>query len=461
MKPSCFRKYLTFKPFDTHTVHGQQQERYRRAAWSVFANIFSKILSMAVMVMSVSLTIPYLGQERFGVWMTIASFAGMLGFLDLGIGNALTNQIAKAAINDDQATLRNAISGGLGLMFLVGIGMALFLFCIASQLSWTSLIKVKDAALYDEIRVVGMWFAGLFGLNLFTTSILRVFAGLQKAYYGHLAASLGSLVALLALWQFTLQHAGITTLLIISLGTQSLAGLFLLGWLIRKKIFALKGLDKAIRCEYKILLHAGGLFFILQIGCMIGWGADSLIISSTLGAAQVAVYNVTQRLFQFVTLPLAMINSPLWAAYADAHAKHDSIFIGKTLKRSLLLTFGAAILGSTILLTFGQQIVSVWTKGDVYSPLSFISVMGALTVMESVGNGFAMFLNGCNIIKPQVILTIMFCLLTIPSKLFLVNKYGIIGVTSATILAYLLSVILMYLTFFRTTILNEIHPIIK
>lgn len=88
------RRYLTFKPFETATEQGRSDERYRLAALTITANIFSRGMAMLVMVLSVTLTIPYLGAERFGVWMTIASFAGMLSFLDLGVGNALTNRVS-------------------------------------------------------------------------------------------------------------------------------------------------------------------------------------------------------------------------------------------------------------------------------------------------------------------------------------------------------------------------------
>ena len=457
MKFSTLLHYLTFVPFDTQTVQGQQQERYRRAAWSVIADIVSKASGMAVMVMSVTLTLPYLGEERFGVWMTIASFAGMLTFLDLGIGNALTNHIAKAVTHDRHETLSSAISGGLGLMLLVGVVMALILIVIASQLPWQSLIKVKDTVLYDEIRIACMWFAGLFGLNLFTSSIMRVFSGLQQAYYGHIAASVGSWLALVALWWLTQKHAGISILLIVSLGAQSLSGLFLLGLLIQKKLLLARGIFRAIGREYKVLFHSGSLFFILQIGCMIGWGADSLIISATLGASQVAVYNVTQRLFQFVSQPLAMMNAPLWAAYADAHARHDSEFIKKTLKRSLFLTLGSAILGAIILLSIGQQVIEIWTKGSIFSPLLFIAVMGVWTIIDSVGNSFAMLMNGCHIVKPQMMSVLIFCMLTIPIKFLFVYEYGLVGIIVATILVYIISVPIFYAIFFRAVILDTIR----
>jgi O-antigen/teichoic acid export membrane protein len=101
-------------------------------------------MTMLVMVLSVSLTIPYLGAERFGVWMTIASFAGMLSFLDLGIGNALTNRVSYVESRNNNKLLRNTISGGIGVLLVIGVTSSITLFNLSIQITWHNLIKVQD-----------------------------------------------------------------------------------------------------------------------------------------------------------------------------------------------------------------------------------------------------------------------------------------------------------------------------
>jgi O-antigen/teichoic acid export membrane protein len=174
--------YLRFSAFDVSTENGRASERYRLAAWAVLANVASKGAAMAVMVLSVSLTIPYLGAQRFGIWMTVASFAGMLTFLGLGVGNALTNHVASRSAQSDVAMLRRAISGGLGLLLMIGCVVGAGLWLLAAWLPWAKLIKVDDALLLLEAQSAAKLFALLFGLNLFTTGIQSVFAGLQRMH---------------------------------------------------------------------------------------------------------------------------------------------------------------------------------------------------------------------------------------------------------------------------------------
>lgn len=437
-------RYLRIQPFDTSTEAGRAAERYRLAAWAILANVASKGAALAVMVLSVSLTIPYLGAQRFGIWMTVASFAGLLSFLGMGVGNALTNHVAGRSAQRDPALLRQAISGGLGFLLMIGLVVGGGLFLLASWLPWAWLIKVDDAALLLEARDAAQLFAVLFGLTLFTSGIQSVFAGLQRTFEAYLASALGSVFALGALWLGAQAQAGIPVLLAATLGMQSLSTLLLLGLLLKRNLFSLSEIKMAIQQETSGLLRVGGLFFILQVGTMIGWGADALIISSALGPAQVAVYSITQRLFQFVTQPLAMVNMPLWGAYADAHAKGDVAFIRRTLKASMLLTLVGSLLGALLLFAGSEWVLGYWTRGNVVVPILLIGLMAIWTVFECCGGAFAMFLNGVQVVRQQVIVVAVFCVLVLPLKIVGIEWVGLIAIPLAAVMAYALTHIYFY-----------------
>ncbi|MEO8121555.1 MAG: oligosaccharide flippase family protein [Rhodoferax sp.] len=438
------RRYLRFHPFDASTEEGRASERYRLAAWAILANVASKGTAMAVMVLSVSLTIPYLGTQRFGIWMTVASFAAMLSFLGLGVGNALTNHVAGRAAQRDPALLRQAISGGLGFLLMIGVAVGAGLYLLASALPWARLIKVDDAALLLEAQDAARLFAVLFGINLFTTGIQSVFAGLQRTFEVYLAATLGSLVSLGALFFAAQAQAGIPTLLAATLGIQSLSTLLLLGLLLRRDLFSLNEIRLAVKQETSGLIRIGGLFFVLQVGTMIGWGADALIISSALGPAQVAIYSIAQRLFQFVTQPLAMVNMPLWGAYADAHAKGDLSFIRRTLRASMLLTLGGSLLGVGILFFSSEWVLHYWTHGNVLVPTPLIGLVALWTVLECCGAAFAMFLNGVQVVKQQVIVVAVFCVLVLPLKIVGIDRIGLIAIPLAAVAVYALTHVYFY-----------------
>lgn len=459
MKSLQALRYVRLAPFDLQTDQGRRDERYRVAALSILANVLSRTVGVALTLLSVSLTLPYLGVERFGIWMTVASFAALLTFLDLGIGNALTNHVAERAAADDPDLLRRTISGGLGFLALIGLGMGVLLWLIAANLPWQKIIKVSEQGSIPEVRQTAMCFALLFGFTIFTSGVSRVYAGLQQAFKAHLVSTLTTLAACFVLWCAAETRQGIVVLLTIVLGAQIVAGFILLIMLATRQLFTLRDIGRLTRDESPHLFKVGGLFLLLQIGTMVGWGADSLIIASTLGAAHVAVFSVVQRLFQFATQPLGILNAPLWAAYADAHLRGDKEFICKTLKKSMLTTLASATFISLLLVYFHPWFIHKWTSDSISVPLAFVSVYAIWTIFDSCGNAFAMFLNGSGIIGLQVRSTIIFICVGLPLKVILVMSYGLTGLLIGTILSYLIAVVCFYGVLYRNYIFSNINKI--
>lgn len=447
---------LTSPPFDTTTTEGRTQERYRLAARASVANALSRICALLVMVLSVSLTVPYLGAERFGVWMTIASFTSMLIFLDLGVGNGLTNRVAQVAALGDAAALRATIGGGLVLLFLIACAASAGLALVAYWLPWHRLIKVQAAGLHAEMLDAVMLFAVMFGPMLFATGVQRVFAGLQQAGVSHAVVAACWLLSLPLLFWAASVEASIPVLLLVTLGMQALAALPLLLLLARRGLLHSLGLWAAMRAESRILLTSSLVFFVLQFGVMVTWGADSIILASVLGAGEVAIYSVAYRLFQLVSQPLSVVNGPLWGAYADAHARNDVGFIRSTLIKSLSMTAAFGGMGVLAVTVAGPWIVEVWLSGKISVPLHILAIFAVWTFFECLGTAFAMFLNGCGIVKAQIVTVAVLTLTAIPAKLFFAAQYGLAGMVMSYAILYVTALVTMYGVLFRSRLLQKL-----
>ena len=192
------------------------------------------------------------------------------------------------------------------------------------------------------------------------------------------------------------------------------------------------------------LLRVGSLFVLLQLGSMVGWGGDSVILALLKGASEVAVYAVGFRLFQFASQPFAMLNAPLWAAYADAMARRDTRFVRQTLKRSFFVSvLGAAAL-SCVLLFAGPALILTWTRGAIVVPTHVLALFAVWTVLEAGGNAFGVYLNGCSIVTEQVVVVLAFCVVVLPLKLWLGSAGGAGGLLGAAIAAYLVVIVGLY-----------------
>jgi O-antigen/teichoic acid export membrane protein len=439
------------------TPESHARQRFRLARWATLTNFGSRGLAMLLMVLGVRLTTEYLGTTRFGVWATFASMAAMLSLLDLGVGNALVNRIAYAIAREDEAAVRRIATGGAGLLVLIGIAASGALLGLALLLPWGPLMKISDATMAIEARSTAVVFALCFGINLFATGLLRILAGQQRSHEANLLTSLATLLACLTLWVASSRHAGVPWLLAATFGVQTLAGIAAGALLLVRGTIHMRHGGTAMRTERPHLIRAGSLFVLLQLGTMLGWGSDSFILALVKGTSEVAVYAVGLRLFQFASQPFAIMNAPLWAAYADAHARQDMSFIRRALKRSMTISgLGAAVL-SVALVVAGPWLVSTWTRSAIAVPTDVLVLFAIWTVFDAVGSAFGAYLNGCGIVKPQVFVVLLFCAIVLPLKLWLGSSHGVAGLLTAAITAYLAVVVSAYAVVLRRQVLAPLE----
>lgn len=437
--------YLSFRSLDDGTPEGRSRERYRLAALGSLANFLSSILGMVTLIVTVPLTLSYLGEERFGVWMTISSLATLLSFLDLGVGNGLINRVAKARAETEHTLLPSVISHGLFVLLGVGAIVGVLLFCLVQYLPIARLIKVADPAVVGETKASVLVFCAIFAASIPLGGLQKIFQGLQLTWVGYVAKGLGAILSLLLIYFLAQQKVGVPVLLLATYGVQTLVLLLLLYRLAKDKMLCFpKYRMGSFVHETKELLGVGGLFFVLQIGYLVGWGSDSLIVSSFLGAGEVTKLAVMQRLFQFVVLPLSIMNSPLWGAYADANAKGDHDFISRALRGSIVRTIVLATVGCVGIVFLSPIIFRIWLHENVHIPFSFVATYGIWIFIQCAFAPVSMLLNGLGVVKAQVLVVVAFCIVCLPLKFYLVQQVGVVGVIQAAIIAYLLTAAIPY-----------------
>lgn len=430
--------------------------RYRRAAWSAMANVAARGAGILLMILTVHWATPYLGPERFGVLATFTSFAAMLSFLDLGIGNALINRVATVGAQGDVEALRRVVTAGIAWLLLIGAGAASVLATLSTLLPWSTLFKLSDAAIAAEAARSALIFSALFGIHLVASAPLKILIGLQRGYAAHSVSAVGTLCACIAVWFAIRREAPIDVILASGFGTQSVIGLSALMIVGREGL--IRGpLVRAMLAERDALLSSGALFLLLQLGVMVGSGCDSLILASIGGAAHVAAFAIALRLFMVATQPVAVLNAALWPSYADAQARGDHRFVRQALARSVLISVGGGGLVIVLLLFLAPTLIPLWTSGSIDVPQSLLALMAVWSVVEVAANAFGIYLNGTHVIRPQVIVVLVFCAVALPAKMLAVSMAGAHGLVLASIGSYLLVNVGLYATVYRDRVLEPLR----
>jgi O-antigen/teichoic acid export membrane protein len=447
---------LRLRPYDTSTEEGRTQERHRRAILTMLANVLARGIGLVVLILTLRIALPYLGQERYGVLATIVSFAALLAFLDLGIGNALIGQVARTAVRDPTA-LPRLVSRAFWVLTLVGLLIAAVLCALArhAPLAWA--FKGASLGSLEEGRAALVLFSVLFGASVPLGAMQRVYQGLQRGYLVHLVTAVCSLVGLALLHVLTTIQARMATFLFVGYGMQVVSGLALLLLIARGGGLTGPRLEYFHGPETSGLLKVGGLFFFLQIGVMAGWGSDPLILSSTIGPLAVVVFTLADRTSQFISVPLAIVNTPLWASYAEALARGDKGYMRRALKRSLAFTTIAAGVAAVALFLASDTLFRFLSKDVVEVPRVFLAIYLAWVVLRAQGDCFAMYLNGVHVLRPQLVVTALYVAIAVPAKAVFASRYGLEPFIAASICCYLLTVALPYLTLFRREVFGAIE----
>jgi O-antigen/teichoic acid export membrane protein len=430
---------------DYSTEQGRSDERHRRVVLSAVASMAAKVLSVLTSLISVPLTLHYLGAERYGMWLTMSSLVAMLAFADLGVGNGLLNAVADANGKDNRLEMKVSISSGFLALSRVALVILFIFAAVYDFVDWPQVFNVKSALARAEAGPALAIFVICFALAIPMGVVQRVQMGLQRGFLASMWQCAASLLGLVGVIAAIKLEASLLWLVLAYLGAPLLASVinsFIYFFWIQPDIRP--ALRSASYRGSKKILKTGGLFLILQLVVAVAYTSDGIIVAQLVGASAVAEYAVPEKMFGVVASILAMMLAPLWPAYGEAIARGDHEWVRKTLKRSLVLVTAASTLVSLVLVLAGGKIINLWVSGAVVPPFALLLGLGVWKVFETIGNTLAVYLNGANVVGTQVVISILMAVSALTLKFIFIHHMGISGVPWATTLAFIICAVIPY-----------------
>jgi O-antigen/teichoic acid export membrane protein len=417
-----------------------QDHRERRARGlfqGTASALVARVLAIFVSVVSVPLTIGYLGGERYGAWVTIASVVTFLSVTDFGLAASLTNAIGKAQAEDAHALGQRLVSSALLMLSLIGFSILIAGNAFAPRIAALLFPNLQSPLARAEIGPAVMIAISIFALNLPLLVSSRVLAAYQEsalANFWNMAGSLGNLVALLmVIWL----RGGLPWLVFgcfgFGLATNMACAAWLFGFHKPWLRPTLASIDPAF---VRILFSDGWKFFVIGMGWMVNWQTDNMVIAHFLGAAQVTPYAVTFSLFAIATGLQTLAYPNLWPAYTEAYAQRDYEWIRKTLRSNFKFSFftTTAIVG--FLTIFGSEIIRLWAGTAAVPPFSVIVWMALWRLMLSTLLVGSCLLNATGHLKGMTVYGTATAVLNLTLSILLAKVYGIAGVIAATVIAF-------------------------
>ena len=434
------------KPVNPSTPAARARDRHRRVFLSALASAFARGISALTLLITVPLVLKYLGDERYGLWVTITSLTFGLSFVDLGLGNGLVNAVAEAHGKDKPALARTYISSAFFLLLTLAVSLGLLFFLVQRWVPWPRVFNVSSPLAVLEAGPAAVAFVGCLLLSAPLGIVQRVQTGYQRGFDNSLWQAAGSLFGLGGLLVAIQLGAGLPWLVLAVAGLPLMATVIqagvLFGW--RQPELRPRWTAASPQAARKIL-QMGSLFFVLQLAAAVAFASDNLVAAQVLGTEAVADYAITLQLFSLPMLLLGTLFAALWPAYGEAVTRGDVIWVQQTLKRSLLLAALVAGVPSTMLVLWGVPLIHWWAGTSITPPFWLLLGLATWTVLQALGNAVAMFLNGVSVIRLQVICASLLAVVGLAAKITLARKFGLSGIAWATVLAYSVLVAAPYL----------------
>ncbi|ULT28915.1 oligosaccharide flippase family protein [Sphingobacterium sp. E70] len=107
--------------------------------------------------------------------------------------------------------------------------------------------------------------------------------------------------------------------------------------LLTANFFLFKGRYKSISPSFysfdstllRDIFQLGWKFFVIQLGLILVYNIDNLIITQLFGPTAVTTYNIAYRYFSVITMLSGIVMAPLWTAFGEAYRIEDHAWIKK------------------------------------------------------------------------------------------------------------------------------------
>lgn len=417
--------------------------RYAAIARGLAAAIMSRGIGTLTALVSVPLTIGYLGPERYGVWMTINALIAWLMIADFGLGNGLVNAVAAAHGAGKIDVARRETANTLGLLVAISVLAIALTLPLAWALDLPSLLNIASPLARSEVGPAVAAMLLIFFVSFPFTLVRKVLEAIQEGDRAYAWAAAGSVVSLLGLLAVTQLRGGLVWLVIAVLGAQSAvaiaSGIWLFGFH-RPELRPRPG-DIAA-ASLRQLLRSGGMFFVVQILALLNLSSDTFIIARMLGPSLVTPYSVTTQLFSYATLLQSLAFPLVWSSLAAAYSRGDWAWIRRTYLGFLGVSVGTTTLIAVPLALLAPAIIRLWAGAVAVPPVAFIGWMAGWSILQSLMNSCACVLNSQGRLRSLIIYASVTAIMNIGLSIWLAPIYGITGVVAASVIAYMIGTLL-------------------
>lgn len=403
-------------------------------------NMMLKPISMILSLLYIPMLVNYLGNEKYGLWVTVLSIINWVNYFDVGIGNGMRHLLAKELAEEEYEKAAKTVSTSYIVLTLISTILLSVLVVLTGIMNWKHIFSSSV-----EMRPT-LWISfGFICINFvlcLNTTILYALQLSERVAINNCLVQCLNVLGLLIIRSFSKQNLeyvailfGMSTMIVHISNS-------IIVFSRNRYLFPRKG--NFCKSEIKGITGIGIKFFIIQIMCLMMFTVDNLLISHYWGAAEVTPFSITNKVFNTAYTVLAAFLVPYWSRSTVAFEKKDVNWIKKSLKNAMCVC-GVFIFGYILLAVIFKPLVNIWMHKSLDISTNLIVVMTIYYSIYSILGVECQFINGSGKINIQLIVYIFAGILNIPLSIFIGVKCGVgpAGIRIATAILVFIMVLLL------------------
>jgi O-antigen/teichoic acid export membrane protein len=416
------------KVSDMKESFSKGHERTVKARTNIAASIIVKGGQVIVNLILVPLTINFVNPKQYGIWLTLSSIIAWFTFLDIGLSHGLRNKIVETEVFGNNLNTRIFVSTTYAALIVIAIALFIIFFFINPFINWHDILKIQSYSAGELNQLVLLLFS-FFCLQLILQNVNSILMANHDPTKVSLISLIGQTISIILIYILSRTVTGNLYILVLILGGLPPMILFLSSLFLFKTSYRNYAPSiRMIKLKYaKELLRVGGNFFVINLGVIVLYQSDNIIITQLFGPSDVTTFNIAYKLFYAIIIIFTIFITPFWSAFTDAYLKKDLIWIKNTQRRFYKIIF--YLLFVTILLVlFSPVIYQFWVGKSIKIPFAISICMGIYVVIYMYHNLHVNILNGIGKIKLQLYLVIISAVANVLISIWLSKIIGLAGI---------------------------------
>jgi O-antigen/teichoic acid export membrane protein len=388
---------------------------------------------LAVSIAILPFLVSTLGDRMYGFWALAWSIIGYCGFLDFGIGAAVSRYIAGAIGAEDEKLCNRIVSNALVLY--TGVAFLVVIISVVIAHMANAFVKIPDEAeIFSNVILI-------LGANFALEFPIRVFGGVLTARLRY------DIMSGLKLCTLSIRTAGILVVLCYGYGLLALAIVTAAAAIPEKMayIYFAKKSYPVLEFNPRYLsgdtvrrLYGYGIYALLiQLTDMLKFNVDSMVIAAFVGVAAVTHYAIATSLITHFMNLIGAVMGVLLPVFSRLETEDDFARMKNAFFLSTKISICIASFVGFGLIFWGRPFIERWMGPDYLDayPCLVTLVIGCTVGLWQAASQAILF--GTSKHKFYAIANAAEATANLALSLLLVRWYGIVGVAVGTMIPML------------------------